>query len=225
MHLANFLPLEEGERVVTLIPLRDFKEGRYLFLATAKGKVKKMDLLEFLSVTRRGTKAIGLGEGDELEVAFVTKGSDEVLLATARGFGLAFREEEIRPMGRGASGVRGMHLREGDRVVGACPLKREATLLIVTSLGMGKRMSLSDFPVHHRGGMGVRILKSFEHTGEIVGIAAVKGEEELLLSTQNGLLLRVHTGEIPVQGRVTRGVRLISLKSQDKVAAFAVTPS
>ncbi|MGQ9622077.1 MAG: DNA gyrase subunit A [Candidatus Caldatribacteriaceae bacterium] len=225
MHLANFLPLEEGERVVTLIPLRDFKESRYLFLATARGKVKKMDLLEFLSVTRRGTRAIGLEEEDELEVAFVTKGSDEVLLATARGLGLAFREEEVRPMGKSASGVRGMHLREGDRVVGACPLKREATLLIVTSLGMGKRMSLSDFPVHHRGGMGVRILKSFERTGEIVGIAAVKGEEELLLSTQNGLLLRVHTGEIPVQGRVTRGVRLISLKSQDKVAAFAVTPS
>lgn len=225
MHLVNFLPLEERERVVTLIPLRDFKEGRYLFLATAKGKVKKMDLLEFLSVTRRGTKVVGLEEEDELEVAFVTKGSDEVLLATAWGLGRAFREEEVRPMGRGASGVRGMRLKVGDRVVGACPIKREETLLIVTSLGMGKRMGLSDFPLHHRGGMGVKILRSSPRTGEVVGIATVRGEEELLLSTQNGLLLRVYTGEIPIQGRATQGVRLINLKSQDRVAAFAVIPS
>ncbi len=225
MHLVNFLPLEEGERVVTLIPLRDFKEGRYLFLATAKGKVKKMDLLEFLSVTRRGTKVVGLEEEDELEVAFVTKGSDEVLLATAWGLGRAFREEEVRPVGRGASGVRGMRLKVGDRVVGACPIKREETLLIVTSLGMGKRMGLSDFPIHHRGGMGVKILRSSPRTGEVVGIATVRGEEELLLSTQNGLLLRVYTGEIPIQGRATQGVRLINLKSQDRVAAFAVIPS
>lgn len=222
MHLVNLLPLEEGERVVALIPLRDFKEGKYLFFATAGGKVKKMDLLEFLSITRRGMKAVWLEEGDELEVVFVTGGGDLVFLATASGLGLGFQEEEVRPMGRAALGVRGMKLRGRDQVVGACPLRRNETLLVVTSLGMGKRVSLTDFPVHHRGGMGIRILKKSERTGEVVGIATVKGNEEILLSTQNGLLLRVHAGEIPVQGRATQGVRLIRLEKGDRVASFAV---
>lgn len=222
MHLVNFLPLEEGERVVTAIPLRDFKEGRYLFFATAQGKVKKIDLLEFLSITRRGVKVIELEDRDTLEAVFVTGGEDQVFLATARGFGLCFREDEVRPMGRTASGVRGISLREDDRVVGACPVKLGETLLVVTSLGMGKRMEISEFPMHHRGGMGVRILKESSRTGEVVGIAAVQGDEEVLLSTRGGLLLRVHTGEIPLQGRMAQGVRLIRLEEDDRVASFAV---
>lgn len=221
-HLVNFFPLEEGERVVTIIPLRDFKEGKYLFFVTAKGKVKKMDLLEFLSITRRGVKVIELEDGDTLEAVFVTRGNDQVFLATALGFGLSFREEEVRPMGRGASGVRGMSLREDDRVVGACPVEGGTTLLLVTSLGMGKRMDVAEFPVHHRGGVGVRILRESERAGEIVGVAPVRGDEEVLLLTQNGILLRVHTGEIPVQGRVTQGVRLIRLDGNDRVSSFAV---
>ncbi len=221
-HLVNFFPLEEGERVVTIIPLRDFKEGKYLFFVTAKGKVKKMDLLEFLSITRRGVKVIELEDGDTLEAVFVTRGDDQVFLATALGFGLSFREEEVRPMGRGASGVRGMSLREDDRVVGACPVEGGKTLLLVTSLGMGKRMDVAEFPVHHRGGVGVRILRESERAGEIVGVAPVRGDEEVLLLTQNGILLRVHTGEIPIQGRVTQGVRLIRLDGNDRVSSFAV---
>lgn len=222
MHLVNLLPLEEGERVVTAIPLRDFKEGKYLFFATAQGKVKKVDLLEFLSVTRRGMKVIELEDGDTLEAVFVTGGEDQVFLATARGFGLSFKEDEVRPMGRAAAGVRGMSLREDDRVVGACPVRPGEALLVVTSLGMGKRMEISEFPVHHRGGMGVRILKESPRTGEVVGIATVRGDEEVLLSTQSGLLLRVHTGEIPLQGRITQGVRLIRLEENDQVASFTV---
>ncbi|MBC7217693.1 MAG: DNA gyrase subunit A [Candidatus Caldatribacterium sp.] len=222
MHLVNFLSLEEGERVVTLIPLRDFKEGKYLFFATASGKVKKMDLLEFLSITRRGMKVIELENGDTLEAVFVTGGNDQVFLATALGFGLSFREDEVRPMGRTASGVRGMSLRENDRVVGACILREGETLLVITSSGMGKRVDVSEFPVHHRGGMGIRILRESERTGEIVGIAPVRGEEEILLLTQNGTLIRVHTGEIPIQGRVTQGVRLIRLEGNDRVSSFAV---
>lgn len=225
MHLVNFLPLEEGERVVTAVPLRDFKEGKYLFFATAQGRVKKMDLLEFLSVTRRGVKVIELEDGDTLEAVFVTRGNDRVFLATALGFGLSFEEDEVRPMGRGASGVRGMNLRGDDRVVGACPVRSSETLLVVTSLGMGKRIDVSEFPVHHRACAGVRILKESSRTGEITGIAPVRGDEEILLSTQNGLLIRVHTGEIPIQGRVTQGVRLIRLGENDRVASFAVVPS
>lgn len=222
MHLVNLLPLEEGERVVTAIPLRDFKEGKYLFFATTRGKVKKMDLLEFLSITRRGMKVVELEDGDTLEAVFVTGGKDQVFLATALGFGLSFHEDEVRPMGRAAAGVRGISLRGDDRVVGACLLKPQEALLVVTSFGMGKRMDVSEFPVHHRGGMGVRILKESARTGEVVGIAPVRGDEEVLLSTQNGLILRVHTGEIPFQGRVTQGVRLIRLEENDRVASFTV---
>jgi len=222
MHLVNLLPLEEGERAVTLIPLRDFKEGKYLFFATAKGKVKKIDLLELLSVTRRGVRVVELEEGDELEGVFTTCGEDRVFLATSQGLGLSFREEEVRPMGKAASGVRGMSLREGDRVVGACVMRQNETLLVVTSLGMGKRVNLEEFPVHHRGGMGIRLIRESERSGKVVGIAPVKGEEELLLSTQKGLLIRVHIEEVPVQSRAAQGVRLIRLEKDDQVTSFAV---
>ncbi|MGQ9473767.1 MAG: DNA gyrase subunit A [Candidatus Caldatribacteriaceae bacterium] len=222
IHLANLLPLEGEERVLTIIPIRDFQEGKYLFFVTAKGKVKKSDLLEFMSITRKGIRAITLDSDDVLSTVFITQGDNEVFIATARGYGLLFSEKEVRPMGRTAGGVRGISLRSGDRVVGACLVRREETLLVVASSGLGKRIALMEFPLHHRGGKGIIIMREGKRTGELVGIASVSGEEEVLISAQSGLLIRLHLSGVPIQGRMTQGVRLIRLKEDDKIADFAL---
>ncbi|MGC8777688.1 MAG: DNA gyrase subunit A [Candidatus Caldatribacteriaceae bacterium] len=221
-HLANLLPLEGEERVVTFIPVRSFEEGKYLFFVTRGGRVKKSDLLEFMSITRRGIRAIALEEGDTLSSVFITRGDSEILLATARGYGLLFSEKEVRPMGRGASGVRGITLRGKDQVVGACLVNRREELLVVSSAGLGKRLELADFPGHHRGGKGIIIMKEGRKGGHLVGIASVRGDEEVLVSTRSGLLIRLHLSEVPVQGRITQGVRLIRLDRDDAIADFAL---
>ncbi|NSW76994.1 MAG: DNA gyrase subunit A [Candidatus Atribacteria bacterium] len=222
MHLANLIPLEGEERVVTLIPVRNFEEGKYLFFVTRRGKVKKSDLLEFMSITRKGIRAITLEEGDTLSAVFITQGESEVFLATALGYGLLFSEKDVRPMGRSAGGVRGMNLREGDRVVGACLLNRKETLLVVSSLGLGKRMEMADFPRHRRGGRGIIIMRTGKKGGPLVGIVSAEGNEEVLVSTRSGLLIRLHLSEIPVQGRMTQGVRLIRLEKDDEIADVAL---
>ncbi len=222
MHLANLLPLEGEERVLTVIPIRDFQEWKYLFFVTARGKVKKSDLLEFLSIAKRGMRAIKLAPGDELSTVFVTQGNDEILIATACGYGLSFPEKEVRVMGREAEGVRGISLRPQDQVVGACLVKRGETLLIVSSSGLGKRIELADFPLHHRGGKGMIIMKTGKKRGNLVGIASTHGDEEVLVSTESGLLIRLEVAEVPVQGRITQGVRLIRLGKDDRIADFAL---
>jgi len=222
MHLANLLPLEGEERVLTLIPVQDFREGRNLFFVTAGGRVKKSDLSEFMSITRKGIRAISLEPDDTLSTVFITGGTDEVLIATAQGYGLLFSEKEVRVMGRGAGGVRGINLRGNDRVVGACLVNRKETLLVVSSSGLGKRIELADFPLHHRGGKGIIIMKEGKRTGNLVGIASARGDEEVLVSTRSGLLIRMHLSEIPIQGRITQGVRLIRLDKNDAIADFAL---
>lgn len=222
IHLANLLPLEGEERVLTIIPVQNFQEGKYLFFVTAKGKVKKSDLLEFMSITRKGIRAITLNSDDVLSSVFITQGDNEVFIATARGYGLLFSEREVRPMGRMARGLRGISLRSGDQVVGACLVNRNETLLVMANSGLGKRIALIDFPLHHRGGKGIIIVKKGKRAGELVGIASASGEEEVLISAQSGLLIRLHLSEIPVQGRITQGVRLIRLKEDDRIADFAL---
>ncbi len=223
IHLVNLLPLEEGERVFTFISLRDFGAGKHLFFVTAQGNVKKVDLLEFVSITRRGLKAIELKEGDELASVFISGGKDHVLLATARGYGITFSEEEVRSMGRGARGVRGIRLRPGDRVVGAVPLEENKHLVLVSSGGWGKRLDHALLPRQHRGGKGVRIMQTGKKIGEVVGIALAEEKDEILLSSQEGILIRLSVADIPVQGRTARGARLIRLEEGDRLASFALS--
>ncbi len=224
-HLVNLLPLEEDETVFRFIPLKDFGQGRHLFFATAHGYVKKSDLLEFVSITRRGIRAINLSEGDRLSQVLVTRGDDEVLLVSARGYAISFPEAEVRSMGRNTRGVRGMTLRKGDRVVNACVLDRSRKLLVVASRGMGKKLSMVNFSAHHRGGRGVIIMKFAEITGEMVGVMPLHKEKEILISTQNGVLIRINADEVPQQGRHTRGVRLIRLGEGDLIASVALVES
>ena len=182
-----------------------------------------MDLLEFVSITRRGLKAIELKEGDELASVFISGGKDHVLLATARGYGITFSEEEVRSMGRGARGVRGIRLRPGDRVVGAVPLEENKHLVLVSSGGWGKRLDHALLPRQHRGGKGVRIMQTGKKIGEVVGIALAEEKDEILLSSQEGILIRLSVADIPVQGRTARGARLIRLEEGDRLASFALS--
>jgi DNA gyrase subunit A len=222
IHLVNLLQLEDKERVITFIPLRDFGEGKHLFFVTARGIVKKSDLLEFVSITRRGIRAINLDEGDELSAVFVTSGEDNVLIATAKGYGISFMESEVRPMGRSSRGVKGIALRKQDRVVGASTLDHSRDLLIVSARGMGKRVKMQNFPIHHRGGKGIILMKFSERTSEVIGVQLVTGHEEILISSQSGTLIRINCSEVSVQGRSTRGVTLVRLHDGDLISSFAL---
>ncbi|MCD6155687.1 MAG: DNA gyrase subunit A [Candidatus Atribacteria bacterium] len=221
-HLVNLLPLEEGERVFSFLTLKDFGVARYLFMVTNRGKVKRLDLLELVSITRRGIRVIKLGEDEELSRVFLTSGNEEIFVVSAGGYAIRFAEEEVRPMGRSASGVRGINLRDGDEVVGACPLSGARFVLVVSEKGNGKKLDLSDFPCHHRGGKGLRIMKISQRTGKVVDILPICEEGDVLVSTQKGMLIRINSLEIPVQGRITQGVRLIKLDRGDSISSLAL---
>jgi DNA gyrase subunit A len=222
IHLVNLLQLEDREQVINMIPLKDFGEGKYLFFVTSRGIVKKSDLLEYVSITRRGIRAINLDDGDELSTVFVTNGKEKVLIATAKGYGISFSEEEVRSMGRVSRGVKGITLRAKDRVVGASPLKHKLDLLIISSKGMGKRVKMQNFPVHHRGGKGIILMKFGQPENEVIGVQLVSGQEEILISSQNGTLIRINCNEVSVQGRATRGVTLVRLYKGDLISSFAL---
>ena len=222
IHLVNLLQLEDREQVIKMIPLKDFGEGKYLFFVTKRGIVKKSDLLEFVSITRRGIRAINLDDGDELSVVFVTNGQERVLIATAKGYGISFSEEEVRSMGRASRGIKGITLREKDRVVGASTLNPNLDLLIISSKGMGKRVKMLNFPIHHRGGKGIILMKFNRPENEVIGVQLVSGQEEILISSQNGALIRINSNEVSVQGRATRGVTLVRLHEGDLISSFAL---
>lgn len=222
IHLVNLLQLEDREQVIKMIPLKDFGEGKYLFFVTKRGIVKKSDLLEFVSITRRGIRAINLDDGDELSVVFVTNGQERVLIATAKGYGISFSEEEVRSMGRASRGIKGITLREKDRVVGASTLNPNLDLLIISSKGMGKRVKMLNFPIHHRGGKGIILMKFNQPENEVIGVQLVSGQEEILISSQNGALIRINSNEVSVQGRATRGVTLVRLHEGDLISSFAL---
>ncbi|WP_369018164.1 DNA gyrase subunit A [Thermatribacter velox] len=221
-HLVNLLPLEEGERVFSFLTLKDFGEARYLFMVTSRGKVKRLDLLELVSITRRGIRVIKLDEDEELSRVFLTSGSEEIFVVSAGGYAIRFLEEEVRSMGRSASGVRGITLRNGDEVVGACSLSGARFVLVVSERGMGKKLDLSDFPCHHRGGKGLRVMRVSQRTGKVVDILPICEEGDVLVSTQKGMLIRINSLEIPVQGRITQGVRLIRLDRGDSISSLAL---
>lgn len=221
-HLVNLLPLEEGERVFSFLTLKDFGAARYLFMVTNRGKVKRLDLLELVSITRRGIRVIKLGEDEELSRIFLTSGNEEIFVVSAGGYAIRFAEEEVRSMGRSASGVRGISLRSGDEVVSACSLSGARFVLVVSEKGNGKKLDLSDFPCHHRGGKGLRIMRIGQRTGKVVDILPICEEGDILVSTQKGMLIRINSLEIPVQGRITQGVRLIKLDRGDSISSLAL---
>ena len=219
--MINLLSLDTGEQVQAVIQVRDFNPDRFLFLATKKGYVKKTSLSEFRLASSVGVYAIRLGDDDDLIGVKFTDGDRRVMLATKDGLAIAFDEGDVRAMGRNARGVKGMNLREGDEVVGMDVLRSDAEILTVTEQGFGKRTKLSEYRTQSRGGKGLINLKVTERTGKVVGIKAVHPNQELMVVTENGIVIRTNVDDISVIGRNAQGVKIIKPGDGDRVASIA----
>ncbi|RLG59712.1 MAG: DNA gyrase subunit A, partial [Candidatus Hydrothermarchaeota archaeon] len=216
--LVNVFEISKDERITAVLPM-EFGKG-YLFMATKKGKVKKTSMDEFLSIRKTGKIAIELEEEDELVEVKVTSGDDEILLATKFGKAIRFPEREVRAMGRATLGVKGISLVNGDEVVGIEVLNSEnleQTFLVVTENGYGKRSKFIEFPLQGRGGKGVITIKISQKTGLVAGVEGVGDEDEIIISSIQGIMIRLRVKEIPILGRNTQGVKLMRLEN-DKVA-------
>ncbi len=221
--VVNVVALQPEERVTAVVAVPDFDQGRYLFFATHKGKVKRPALREAASGRSTGLVAVILHEGDALGWVRLTSGQDEVLLVTAQGQALRIREEEVRPLGRHAGGVQGIRLREGDEVVAMDVVEPGGELLVVTAHGYGKRVPLEEYPVKGRATLGVQTInpRSLKTTGPVVAARVVQAQDEIVLVTSHGQAIRLRVKDIPRMGRTARGARLITLAQGDQVAAVA----
>ncbi len=219
--IVNLLSLSPGESVAAILPVREYVEGRYVVMATAQGVIKKTDLMEYSRPRAGGIIAMGLNEKDLLIATAITSGRDEIFLSTRLGMSIRFQEEDVRPMGRAAVGVRGIDLEEGDKVVGMEILRPEGALLTVTENGFGKRTPIAEYRVQSRGGKGVITLKVTEKTGKIIGVTQVSETDEVMLVTDTGKIIRIAVGELRAIGRNTQGVRLIGLQENEHVASLA----
>ena len=221
VHISNLLMIEQGEKITALVKVKDFDPTRYLFMATRKGIVKKTQLSEFSSMMKRGMIAIKLDNDDELIGVKFTEGERYIILGTAQGMTISFAEEEVRSMGRNARGVVGIKLKRGDHVVGMDKLRKGAEVLTVSAEGIGKRTPTEEYRPQGRGGKGLINMKVTEKTGEVVGIKVVTPDQELLLITTEGIVIRTSIDDIGLRGRNTQGVILMKTKDDDKVAALA----
>jgi DNA gyrase subunit A len=219
--IVNLLSLSSGERISAILPVREFEEGKFVVMATASGTVKKTDLMEFSRPRSGGIIALGLNEGDSLIATEITGGEDHIFLPTRQGMSIRFREDDVRAVGRTAVGVRGIVLEEGDEVVGMEILRPQGTMLTVTEKGFGKRSAVEEYRVQSRGGKGVITLKVTEKTGSVLGVAQVSEEDDVMLVTDGGKIIRMPVAEIRVSGRNTQGVRLIGMEEDEHVASLA----
>ncbi|HEY0476762.1 MAG TPA: DNA gyrase subunit A [Kofleriaceae bacterium] len=221
--VVNVLDLQEGEQVVAMLPFTEFRDDTCVFFATQSGTVKKTELSQFENVRQSGIKAITIEDGDRLIKAELTTKAHDVLLTSAKGFAVRFKEDRVRPMGRAAAGVRGISLRADDRLVGMCTFTRDdpaATLITVCERGYGKRTALADYPTKNRGGKGVITIKTTARNGQVSATRIVTDDDHLILISDRGKLIRMRVGEIKIQGRATQGIRLMRVDDGEHVAAI-----
>jgi DNA gyrase subunit A len=225
--LADLLPLGEGEQVAALIPTRDFKENKYLAFATADGLIKKTEFLAYkTSIRTDGIIAIKLRDGDELVQVRLTSGEDDILMVSRSGHVARFAEAPVRPMGRSASGIKGMNVSDdGNRVLTMEVADDDAELFVVTENGYGKRTRVSEYPIKGKKGRGTRGVLTVRLTEKKGGLAAaliVREYHDLLFISKNGMVQRTPAGDIPLMGRPTQGVRVMNVKDDDRVSALAL---
>ena len=218
--IVNLLPLEDGERINAVLPIREYAEGHFVFMATAHGTVKKTPLSQFSRPRANGIIAVDLRDDDKLVNVEITDGEAEVLLVASHGKSIRFKEEDVRPMGRGAAGVRGIKLPKGHEVI-ALSIMREGLILTATENGYGKRTPVDDFPVQGRGGQGVIAIQTSDRNGNTVGAVQVADEDEVMLISSNGTLVRTSVGDISIMGRNTQGVRLIRVEEGQRLVGLA----
>jgi DNA gyrase subunit A len=217
--IVNLLPLQEGERISAMLPIKEFEESRYVFMATSFGTVKKTSLALFSRPRASGIIAVALDPGDKLVGVAITDGSKDILLFTTAGKAIRFIEDEVRPMGREAAGVRGIKLAEEQRV-NALIVAEPGYILTASENGFGKLTPLEEFPTHGRGGQGVIALQITDRNGRMVGALQVSMDDEVMLMSHSGVLVRTPVREISVVGRNTQGVRLIRLEEGDQLSGL-----
>jgi len=220
--IINLIPrLEEGEYVETAIPIHEFDDEHYLVFATRKGIIKKTVLSAYSNVRVNGIRAINLDEKDELISTRLSDGKQTIMIATADGQACRFNEEEVRPMGRVTRGVIGIRLRKGDKVVSMAIVEEEGNLLTITENGYGKRSPIQDYRKTHRGSKGVRTIITNERNGKVIWVREVVDEDEIMLTSKNGMMVRIPVKDIRIQGRNTMGVTIMRLNEGDKVVSVA----
>jgi len=215
--IVNLIQIGDGERIAAFVGVRQFDDQHFLMFATADGTVKKTGLSAYGNPRTTGINAINIEAGDELIDVQVTDGSNDVVLATRHGMSIRFHENDVREMGRATTGVRGVTLEGDDRVVGMVVIRRDAMLLVVTEKGLGKRSELADYRIQRRGGKGIITLKRTDRTGNIVALKEVLPEDELMVITRHGVIIRMPVEGIRVSGRNTQGVRVMNLDDGDTV--------
>lgn len=218
--IVNLLPLTPGEHVVKLLCTRDLVEGTYLVMLTKNGIIKRTDASEFAHIRSTGIRAATLKEDDELVFCALSTGKDTIIIATAHGQGIRFKEDEVRSMGRQAAGVIGIRLKPKDYVVGMEVISDHGDILFATQNGYGKRVSVADFRIAHRGGLGVRTIPADKRNGLVIGLAHVTDKSNLLLIDQAGKIIRLPSNEVRTMGRQAKGVRLIRLDENQKLATI-----
>lgn len=219
--IVNLLQLNPGEKISAMIPIREYVEGKNLFMITKKGIAKKTPIMEFANMRKTGLNAITLKDDDELIEVKTTNENSEIFLVTKYGMCIRFKETDVRAMGRGAMGVIGMNLSDGDEVVGMQLDNQGSALLVASEKGMGKRTLLSEFTLQKRGGKGVKCYKIAERTGNLIGVKAVNDDHEIMMITTEGVIIQLPVSDISIIGRNTSGVKLINLDEGVTVAKIA----
>lgn len=220
-NLVNILPLDPGEKIQAVMPVKEFEEDKFLVMATKDGLIKKTDLKQFASIRKNGLAAINLREDDELIGVKMTDGNSEILIVTENGYAIRFNETDVRPMGRTATGVKAITLREGDKSVSMSIIAPSEDVLIVSENGFGKRTDIGEYPAHRRGGKGIITYKITEKTGKIVGAGIVKDGDEIMLINSSGVAIRLNAENISVTGRNAMGVTLMKTAGEEKIVAMA----
>ena len=221
--IVNLLPLEAGEKITAMMPVAEFEEGKYLTFITKNGTIKKTDLMDYSRIRAGGLRAIELVDGDELITVKLTNNECNIIIVTRNGMAIRFDEKDVRAMGRTTRGVRGIKLSGDDYVVGACIAEDGSKLLVVTENGYGKKTELSEYKVQNRGGKGIFTYKITEKTGKVAGTRTVTDEDDIMLITSEGVLIRMHTEEISTFGRQTQGVRIMRLDDGVSLVSMATT--
>ena len=220
--IINVLPIEQGEKITAVIPVKEFKDDHFMFMATNKGTVKKTNLLDFDSARKSGLIAINLDDNEDLIGVEMTDGNSEIVIATKNGIAIRFDEQDVRPMGRTAHGVRGISLNFGDEVVAMDSVANENyEVLTATEFGMGKRTAVGEYRKQTRGGKGVINMKITEKTGAVVGMRVINPEQEIMMITAGGIIIRIDVDQISQYSRNTQGVKLMTLNDDDKVVSLA----
>ncbi len=219
-NLINLIPLSEGEKIAAMIKTTDFSEDKYITIVTKKGKIKRSNLLLYKNVRKNGLIAIGLDEGDEIAGVRMTDGNAQIFVATRNGMAIRIEENKGRSMSRSAHGVRAIKLREGDYVVSIARVREGATLLTVTENGYGKRTELDSYRIQNRGGYGLTNYKVDDVRGHVCGIKIVDEEDDIILVSSDGIIIRILASDIRVMGRIAKGVRVMRVNEGAQVVAF-----